>query len=445
MNLRFRDIFLCLLFGLCIPFIVSAQIVGSGAAPLSQVEVFFSPQTASYLEGSSFDIPIFINTHDESINTITLRVQFDPSKIRIINPSGGRSIIGLWVHPPLYDNVRGTLELSGVIPGGMKTESGLIATLTFKALLPGQASVRFQQDSSILLNDGLGTEATVQYARGTYDVVPKPPEGVTVYSDTHPSPISWYNERNPVIRWDNVPGVDGYSYVFDTKPSTVPENTTLTKDTFTAFNAVQDGVWYFHLKAFKRGVWGGTTHFAVRVDTTEPEAFEPTIGSSFLNGEWRNFVTFATTDGQSGIDRYEVGVVGPSSTRDALPVFIESESPYQLPPGSVSQVTVRAFDKAGNVRAVSIPISSRSFAFAAFKNYTVSILALVLVLVLASMGYHYFFRHHFLARFKRAVDVFEAGDNDTGGVKQGEVPPAGGSTTTTGFVSPPPFKPPEKE
>lgn len=391
-----------------VPYLADAEIVGTGAPPLSQVDVFLSPQNASYREGSTFDIPIFVNTRDQSINAINLSLSFDQSKIRIINPSGGRSIVGVWVSAPLYDNSRGTLQLSGLIPNGIKTESGLVATLTFKALQPGQAFVRFTPESRILLNDGLGTEATTEFMRGSYDIVPKPPEGVTVYSDTHASQATWYNNPNPVIRWDNVPGVEGYSYVLDTKPNTIPDNDIKTKDTFISYSDLSDGVWYFHLKALKRGVWGGTTHFALRIDSTEPEPFEPRFESSVSSRGWVRLVSFDAVDRGSGIEHYEVGVVDASKAETALPVFIESESPYTLPQESGTlAVTVRAFDKAGNTRDVTVTVMPRVFVMAAIQNYAVSILLLILLLALALFAYHYVFGHRFFARFRRAVRVFE--------------------------------------
>ena len=40
-----------------------------------------------------------------------------------------KSIIGVWVEPPAYDNSRGTVI--GVIPNGITTSSGLIGTILF--------------------------------------------------------------------------------------------------------------------------------------------------------------------------------------------------------------------------------------------------------------------------------------------------------------------------
>src|SRR5690349_12722131 len=136
--------------------VLSAQTINLNAQSLlPRAEVFFSPRTGTFLEGSTFEIPIFINTRGNNINTIELSIGFDQNKLRVINPSGGRSIIGIWVEPPFYDNSRGLIRLVGVIPNGIKTDSGLIATVTFKAVATGETSLTIKNDSNILLNDGL--------------------------------------------------------------------------------------------------------------------------------------------------------------------------------------------------------------------------------------------------------------------------------------------------
>lgn len=142
--------------------------------PDARVEIEPLPRTASFLEGTTFQIPIFINTHGLSINSVELDLSFDPSKMRVINPSGGKSIIGVWVEPPFQDNRKGVVRIVGVIPNGITTDSGLIATLTFQAITAGTANLVFEKTSSVLLNDGLGTKVGTDYVRGTYTLLPRP-------------------------------------------------------------------------------------------------------------------------------------------------------------------------------------------------------------------------------------------------------------------------------
>jgi hypothetical protein len=83
-------------------------------------------------------------------------------------------------------------------------------------------------------------------------------------------------------------------------------------------------------------------------DTDPPELFTPEIArdSNIFNGKW--FLVFATQDKGSGIDYYEV--------REGKKNFIIAESPYLLENQNLDkEITVKAIDKAGNKRIVTLP------------------------------------------------------------------------------------------
>ena len=141
------------------PFFINAQTINVDASKLvARAEVSLSPRSGSFVEGSTFQVSILLNTNGKSVNGIEIMVNFDKDKLSIINPSSGTSIIGVWVEPPGYDNTRGTASYVGVVPNGIVTNSGLVGMITFKAKATGRAVISFNSNSKILLNDGLGTE-----------------------------------------------------------------------------------------------------------------------------------------------------------------------------------------------------------------------------------------------------------------------------------------------
>src|SRR3989344_2580338 len=247
----------------------------SAQEALPHVDVSFAPRSGTFTVGSTFQIPILINTRGASINGIDLTISFDSDKLGIVQPSNGESIIGVWVEPPVYDNSRGTVSYVGVVPNGIITSSGLVGSITFTVKSAGKAVMSFRSDSTILLNDGLGTDAAVNFGRAEYELIPKPPEGVVIYSETHPSGDTWYNNNSPIFTWDKERGVAGFSYALDNKPSTIPDNEILTTDTIKSYQDLRDGLWYFHVKAIKNGAWGTTGTFLARIDTTPPADFKP--------------------------------------------------------------------------------------------------------------------------------------------------------------------------
>jgi hypothetical protein len=390
----------------------SAQNINIDANKLqAHVEVSLSPRSGSFEEGSTFKVPIFINTKNRSINGIEVRVNFDKNKLSIINPTGGTSVIGVWVEPPGFDNTRGTASYVGVVPDGITTDSGLVGTITFKALTPGDAVVSISSNSKILLNDGLGTAAQVDLGRADYIILPKAPNGVYIFSDTHPIQSDWYNNNTPVISWVKDPGVAGFSFELDDKPNTIPDNTIDTADTTKTFEVLKDGLWYFHIKANKNGVWGTTGHFLMRIDTAPPAEFKPEtnfIVAAVVFTE-RTLVSFFTTDNLSGIDHYEVGIIDKNQPPTQSPVFVQADSPFQVPLNANGklQVIVRAVDKAGNVRDESIGVSPPFVIGEFVKNYLVYIFGAIILLGLVMLIIHYFVGYHIIRYISRIRQILK--------------------------------------
>ena len=377
--------------------------------PATHVEVSPSPRSGSFTEGSVFEVPIVLNTKGASINGIDIHIDFDPDKLSIIRQSNGTSIINVWAEPPQYDNTTGTASYVGVIPSGITTESGFIGTITFKARGSGQTKVTISSNSRILLNDGLGTNTVLDSGTAIYDILPKPPEGVRVYSETHPFQDSWYNNNSPILSWDRSLSVDGFSYILDNKPGTIPDNIADSNDTATSFENLKDGLWYFHIKARKNGVWGTSGQFLMRIDATPPAIFKPEANYLMAVAVVveRTLVSFFTTDNLSGIDHYEVGVIDATQSTTASPVFVQSESPYQVPltEGSKLTVMVRAVDKAGNIRDGSVNVTAPGLFGKYLQDNLISILLFIIIVGLCALIFHFLFGHRILKHLKRAFTI----------------------------------------
>ena len=392
---------------LSVPEIVIAQ-TSAPSVTRRHAALFFAPRTATILEGSTLQVPVFINTYNKSINTVDLQITFDAQKLAIIRPAGETSIIGIWLEPPVYSNESGTVRLVGVIPNGIVTESGLLTTLTFKALSTGTASVNVSAQSRVLANDGNGTEVSTEFDHGSYTIIPKPAEGPVVSSETHPFQEQWYNNNNPILKWEKNADVTDFSFVLDDKPFTIPDNDAKTSETTTSYQHIPDGLRYFHIKARKQGVWGSATHFLMRIDTMPPAAFEPPIQMLTAAVLHNVLISFFTTDALSGVDHYEVGVFEKINEKNSSPLFVQSESPYQLssPLFGDLRVVVRAIDKAGNVRDASADVAT-PWALLSFikKNWLLILLFLIIIA-------DYLFHHQIMAHFKRIVSAIKKEEHE---------------------------------
>lgn len=376
----------CLLFFVSFIFSLTINAQTSDIEDAKYVEVFLLPRTGSFSEGSTFEVPILINTNAASVNGINIKINFDKDYLLIVEPSGGKSIVGFWAESPSYDNTLGTVNYIGTIPGGIVTESGLIATITFKALSYGQAQISISPASKISLNDGLQTNAVLDLGRAEYNILKKLSEGVSVFSETHSSQVKWYNNNSPVVSWQRDAGVDGFSFELDNKPFTVPDNIINSNETTKSFENLTDGLWYFHIKANKNGAWGTTGHFLLKIDTVPPAEFTPKVNnflaSAILSG--RTLVSFFTTDNLSGVDHYEVGTIDENQPISQAPVFFEAGSPFQVPilENSILKVIVRAFDKAGNTREGYLEVGPPFMIWKFVKNNLLLLVVLFVILII---------------------------------------------------------------
>jgi len=368
-----------------------------------QAKLFLSPSTGNFLVGSTFDVSIIVDTDYAPINTVKVDLKFPPDKLQIVSPSSGKSFIAIWLKQPAYSNAAGTVSFAGGIPEGINTSSGIVSTITFRTIKTGQATVRILPSSSILAHDAKGTEILSLIVDGRYVLEPKPPEGPKVFSKTHPDESHWYNNNNPIISWEKEIGVTDFSFVLDNYPQSVPDNNPDSQKATKAFESLTDGLWYFHVKSKKEGVWGAPSHFLLRIDSTPPISFKPTVEFVLATIISRTFVSFSTTDILSGIDHYEVAVIDRTEPPLESPVFIEAESPYQLPKllSGHLRVIVRATDKAGNVREEYIDADFPKPLLSLIKENMVFILSISLALILVYLIGRFLFRHKIIVSLRK--------------------------------------------
>ena len=387
-----RKVFLFLIIVFLSTYSIFQQYAYARESSSAKATLFLSPRIETVLVGSTFDVSVLLDTYNNSINTVELNLKFPSNKLIIVKPSGAKSFFSVWFESPTYSNTEGRLNLTGGIPKGISTESGLVTTITFKAKVTGRAVVEVLPSSKVLANDGLGTNILSGFGRGIYTLNPKPPEGVRVFSETHPFEDKWYNNNNPVLTWEKDMGITDFSFELDNKPLTIPDNEPDSQDTITFYKNVADGLWYFHIKAEKNGIWGSATHFLLHIDTTPPNRFKPKVeiltAATVIN---RALVSFFTTDSLSGVDHYEVGIIDKTKSPLESPVFVEAESPYQLPTfisGNL-RVIIRAMDGAGNVRDESVD------AYVPFSTKLVFVILAVLLVVI------YYFRHEVIIYIRK--------------------------------------------
>jgi len=143
------------------------QVNAAHAATLST-----SPSAQTVSTGSTVTVRVVVNSAGQSINAVSGGVTFSNNLLTLTSISKAGSLVSLWAQAPSYSNSAGTASFQGVILNGF-TGSGTILTLTFKAKAPGTAAVSLSSDnSSVLLNDGNGTNVLSGTSGDTITITP---------------------------------------------------------------------------------------------------------------------------------------------------------------------------------------------------------------------------------------------------------------------------------
>jgi hypothetical protein len=413
-----------IVFIVILSFLMPSVVTAEGAS------LFFSPNTGTFFIGSTFNVSIFVNTGGNNINAVKVDLKFDPQKLQVASPVAGKSFISVWIAQPTYSNIDGTISFQGGVPSpGINTSSGLVSTITFRVISPGETFLEFLDSSQVLLDDGQGTNALTSMGEGFYSLKIPPPAGPKVFSSTHSDQNKWYKNNNPAFAWQKETGVTDFSYSIDQNFHAVPDNVSEGNHTSVSYADLEDGIWYFHIKAKKGGGWGGITHYLVQVDTTPPAifklSFEPSPNSP-VTAARAPVVSFITTDAFSGLDHYEVKTINLEETieKKEIGFFVEVNSPYRLHSLDLGEheIVVRAYDQAMNWRdsseRIEIIPSTRLFyisksgisIFTIFLVWWKVILLLIALLIFIAINISRWWKSH--KDIDQRMDVLDKAKND---------------------------------
>jgi hypothetical protein len=185
------------------------------------------------------------------------------------------------------------------------------------------------------------------------------PSNPSSYTSSHTVNV-WSTDNTLDISWsgafDGLSGINGYSYVIDQSPSTVPDTTVDTTGTSLTNVFLSDGIWYFHVRTRDNaGNWAnGAYHVGpFKIDSTAPSS--PTISCSSHPSQdtWYNnndpSFSWTTPSDTSGIAGYSLAFDQSSSTNpdDTIDTTGNSQS-YTDQSDGEWWFHVKARDNAGN-------------------------------------------------------------------------------------------------
>ncbi|MDD3647484.1 MAG: hypothetical protein PHS44_03220 [Candidatus Dojkabacteria bacterium] len=143
-----------------------------------------------------------------------------------------------------------------------------------------------------------------------------PTDPVDITSSSH-NPMVWSNDNTIVLTWtagtDLTAGVDGYSYVWDTAATTIPDDTKDIEESVVGMTSPElaDGnSHYFHIRTVDNaGNWTSTEHLGpFYIDTVGPEDIEIALGGSEETPDGELVIIIEDIDDLSGISEYMISL-----------------------------------------------------------------------------------------------------------------------------------------
>lgn len=110
----------------------------------------------TYNVGEIIKIKIILNTDKDLINAVSANLKFSQDSLTLVSVSKQNSILDIWAQEPVFSNSFGQASFEGVALSPQVGNSLLVATLNFKAINDGSASVSID-NGLVLASDGLGT------------------------------------------------------------------------------------------------------------------------------------------------------------------------------------------------------------------------------------------------------------------------------------------------
>lgn len=311
---------------------------------------------------------VYLNTTGAAVNNSEAVLSFSPEILSVESVSMTGSVFSIWVEQPTFSNTQGTISFNGGIPNpGFNGTQGAVLRVRLRATSAGSSPLSFSS-SGIYANDGLGTNVatpssgiTITVTSATAPVTPpittpKPktsPEPVPVVGPPRPEITSldapdtesWYNLSEAVFEWDVPRDVTAVQLLHGNFPTSIPTVFYAPPISEKKLTKLVDGVQYIHARFQKNGVWGPTAHRKIQIDRTAPNEITGTF--SIAN----DIVTLAVSgkDEISGISKFVV-LKNDQQIAEAPAQETEGIASITLPPLSEGShdLTVRAFDKAGN-------------------------------------------------------------------------------------------------
>lgn len=317
--------------------------------PLYNSLLSLRPESSVFDANIGQKVSVVLDSGGEAINAISVKLIYDPKMIDIEGVDTAHSLCEYFLTDD-YDK-KGLIDLECVIPSpGFRGREANVADIYVKARREGSTSLVFADDSQVLANDGLGTDVLRQAIGGSFvfedrSSAASASSTLSAFCGSHPNPERWYPERSTSIFWSprvpvsiemKAPNGSKTTRVFSMPPALI--------------TLPVDGEYGFVISSLdaKEDM---SSAIRVRADSTPPEDVSLEASATFVKaGSIVRFIASAHDSG-SGLQRASYMKIN-----DDLFFPIGKEVHIPFPDPGVYEVTLRAYDNAGNFKDAVVSI-----------------------------------------------------------------------------------------
>jgi len=159
-------------------------------------------ETKEVKKGEFIVVPIYLDTQFEEINAVEVYVNFSDNLV-FRDYLDGKSIITHWIEKPhlQYSDVRRPhIGFSGIVAGGISGKNLNLVELVFETKETGIAKIEIDENSKVLLNDGLGTKTKLIALSQSFKILEiKGLPEIKIKDNFPPEPFKIYLARNKEI------------------------------------------------------------------------------------------------------------------------------------------------------------------------------------------------------------------------------------------------------
>lgn len=284
--------------------------------------LYFSPSSGNFTVGNILTVSVLVNTQGQAVNNSDAVINFPTELLDIVSVTKSGSIFSLWVEEPTFSNTSGSVSFNGgLLTPGFNGTAGKLLNIIFRVKKEGSASLIFSS-GAVRANDGYGTDILKTKADAQFNLISEEgpaqlapvafgvPNAPKISSLTHPDSDKWYAESNPIFSWPVGDDITAVKLLVGKLPKATPivlYTPPISKKTIEDLN---DGTWYFHVRAKNDSGWGGTAHFKFQIDTQNPEYFDLRLATGEDKTDPQMKFIFDAYDELSGVAHYEIQIDG---------------------------------------------------------------------------------------------------------------------------------------